>query len=204
MNMLLTRWWQRVTGFILSAGHACLLQYLYLHFTGYEAWTVDQIKHYHSPDFKGYMAAGHPEIEYPGVEVTTGPLGQGIANAVGMAMAGKQLAATYNKPGFPVIEGKIWCFTGDGCLQEGVGQEGKHMTEALIQQLTLEIDRFSIAAISMAGHWVLDNLILIYDNNAITVDGHIADCFTDDTSAKLKATGWHVIEVADGTNDVSL
>jgi dihydroxyacetone synthase len=127
-------------GFVLSAGHACLLQYLYLHFSGYEAWTLDQIRQYHAPVMSGSMAAGHPEIEYPGkysvspsllfanvpdtgVEVTTGPLGQGIANAVGLAMASKQLAATYNKDDLKVVDNKIWCFTGDGCLQEGVGQE---------------------------------------------------------------------------------
>ncbi|ORY25855.1 putative dihydroxyacetone synthase [Naematelia encephala] len=166
--------------FILSAGHACLLQYLMLHFSGYPAWTLDEIKNYHAPTMKG-IAAGHPEIEYPGIEVTTGPLGQGIANAVGMALAGKNAAAIYNKEGYPIIDGKIWCFTGDGCLQEGVGQE----------------------AISMAGHWGLDNLILIYDNNSITVDGSIANCFTDDTSAKLKATGWEVIDVYDGSNDLA-
>lgn len=113
-----------IAGFVLSAGHACLLQYLMLHFTGYEAWTMDQIKMYHAPVTEGSMAAGHPEIEYPGVEVTTGPLGQGIANAVGLAVASKQLAAQYNRDGHEVIGNKIWCFTGDGCLQEGIGQEG--------------------------------------------------------------------------------
>lgn len=96
-----------------------------LHFSGYEAWTLDEIKKYHSPSAEGHMAAGHPEIEFPGVEITTGPLGQGIANAVGLAMAGKQLGAQYNKDGFPLVDGKVWCFTGDGCLQEGVGQEGE-------------------------------------------------------------------------------
>jgi dihydroxyacetone synthase len=110
---------------VLSAGHACLLQYLYLHFSGYEAWTMDQIKQYHAPIMSGSMAAGHPEIEYPGCEVTTGPLGQGISNAVGMAMASKNLAAIYNKDDLKVVDNKIWCFTGDGCLQEGVGQECK-------------------------------------------------------------------------------
>lgn len=110
--------------FVLSAGHACLLQYLMLHFSGYSAWTMEEIRNYHAPTMKG-IAAGHPEIEFPGVEVTTGPLGQGIANAVGLAMAGKQIGAQYNREGFPVVDGKIWCFTGDGCLQEGVGQEGE-------------------------------------------------------------------------------
>jgi len=94
------------------------------------------------------MAAGHPEIEYPGVEVTTGPLGQGIANAVGLAMASKNLAAIYNRPGFDIVDNKIWCFTGDGCLQEGIGNE----------------------ALSLAGHLKLDNLIVIYDENSVCMD----------------------------------
>lgn len=163
---------------MLSAGHACLLQYLLLHFAGYEAWPLSQVKSYHAPAHG--MAAGHPEIEYPGIEVTTGPLGQGIANAVGLAVAGKHLAATYNRPDMPLVDGTVWCFTGDGCLQEGVGQE----------------------ALSLAGHWGLDNLVLIYDNNGVTVDGGIDSCFTEDTSAKARAMGWEVIDVADGTDDV--
>lgn len=167
--------------FVLSVGHASLLQYLMLHFAGYEGWTLDEVRKYHSPSVHS-MACGHPEIEYNGIEVTTGPLGQGIANAVGMAIAGKQAAARFNKPDFPLVEGKIWCMTGDGCLQEGVGQE----------------------ALSIAGHFGLDNLVLIYDNNRVTVDGSIDLCFTDDTSAKVKAMGWEVIEVYDGSNDVSV
>ncbi|WVF71758.1 transketolase [Kwoniella sp. CBS 6097] len=173
--------WFNRDRFVLSAGHACLFQYLFLHFSGYEAWTLDQIKLYHSPATKGSMAAGHPEIEYPGIEVTTGPLGQGISNAVGMAIAAKQLAATYNRDDVKVIDNKIWCFTGDGCLQEGVGQE----------------------SISLAGHLGLDNLILVYDNNRVTVDGSIDNCFTEDTSAKLAAQGWHVVDVYDGSNDLA-
>lgn len=89
---------------------------------------MEQIQQYHAPIMSGSMAAGHPEIEYPGCEVTTGPLGQGISNAVGMAMASKQLAATYNRDGLNVVDNKIWCFTGDGCLQEGVGQECKSIS----------------------------------------------------------------------------
>jgi dihydroxyacetone synthase len=107
-----------------------------LHFSGYSAWTMDEIKKYHAPTMDG-IAAGHPEIEYPGCEVTTGPLGQGISNAVGMAMAGKNLAATYNKDGYDVVSGKVWCFTGDGCLQEGVGQEGELTSILLALQLIL-------------------------------------------------------------------
>ena len=93
-----------------------------LHFSGYDKWSLDEIRKYHSPATDS-MATGHPEIEFPGIEASTGPLGQGIANAVGMAMAGKQAGARFNKDGFPVVTGKIWAMTGDGCLQEGVGQE---------------------------------------------------------------------------------
>lgn len=128
--------------------------------------------------------------------MTTGPLGQGISNAVGMAIASKQLAATYNRDGFPIVDNKIWCFTGDGCLQEGVGQECESSLEECI-------GRGLITAVSLAGHLGLDNLILVYDNNSVTVDGSIDNCFTEDTSAKLKAQGWHVIDVYDGSNDVS-
>ncbi|KAJ7673422.1 transketolase [Mycena rosella] len=170
--------WFNRDRFVLSAGHACLWQYIHLHLTGYEAWTLDALRQYHNPEFG--IAAGHPEIEFPGIELTTGLLGQGIANAVGLAMASKNLAATYNKPGLDIIDNKIWCFSGDGCLQEGVGQE----------------------ALSLAGHLRLDNLIVVYDDNSITVDGRIESCFTDDTSAKVKSIGFHVIEVYDGSNDL--
>ncbi|MCO5549785.1 hypothetical protein L7F22_003259 [Adiantum nelumboides] len=167
--------------FVLSAGHACLLQYIYLHLCGYKTWTMDMLKRYHSRDFIGSQSAGHPEIEFEGVEVTTGPLGQGVANAVGLAMASKHFAARYNKEDCKVVNNKIYCMTGDGCIQEGIGCE----------------------ALSMAGHLGLDNLILIYDNNRVTVDGNIDICFTEDTSAKVRAMGWEVIEVKDdATNDV--
>jgi dihydroxyacetone synthase len=86
---------------------------------------MDMLKRYHSHDFLHSQSAGHPEIEFEGIEVTTGPLGQGIANAVGMAMASKHLAARYNRPDYPIVDNKIWAMTGDGCLQEGVGQEGE-------------------------------------------------------------------------------
>ncbi|KAK7044130.1 hypothetical protein VNI00_007847 [Paramarasmius palmivorus] len=165
--------WFNRDRFVLSAGHACLFQYIMLHLTGYPIWTLDELKRYHSRDFQTSRAAGHPEIEQEvGIEVTTGPLGQGIANSVGLAIAAKQLAAQYNKPGFEgLIDNTIWCFTGDGCIQEGVGQE----------------------AISMAGHLGLDNLVLIYDANKITVDGTIAACFTEDVPLRFKAANWNVI-----------
>lgn len=140
------------------------------------------LKRYHGRDFVHSQAAGHPEIEFEGCEVTTGPLGQGIANSVGLAIASKHFAATYNRPGYEVVNNKIWCFSGDGCLQEGVGQE----------------------ALSLAGHMRLDNLILIYDDNSVTVDGNIDLTFTEKTCAKLTAYGWHVIDVpTDITNDTS-
>lgn len=105
----------------------------------------EMLKSYHS-ERADSLCPGHPEIEIEGVEVTTGPLGQGIANAVGLAMATKNLAATYNKPGFEVVNNRTWCMIGDACLQEGIGQE----------------------AISLAGHWRLDNLTVIYDNVGCT------------------------------------
>jgi dihydroxyacetone synthase len=96
------------------------------HLTGYDAWTMDELKGYADAKLNGYttIAHGHPEIECPGIEVTTGPLGQGIANAVGLAIASKNLAARFNEPGFEVVQSRIWCMTGDGCLMEGVAMEG--------------------------------------------------------------------------------
>ncbi len=140
-----------------------------------------------------------------------------------MAMAGKQLQAQYGKDGFDIIGHKIWCFTGDGCIQEGVGQEGTCLNEPkprivlpkdvlnlrhLVISKSLTNARDSspsivLSALSIAGHFGLDNLILIYDNNRVTVDGTIDNCFTDDTSAKLAAVGFHVIEVYDGSNDLA-
>ncbi|KFY85071.1 hypothetical protein V500_08727 [Pseudogymnoascus sp. VKM F-4518 (FW-2643)] len=148
---------------------------------GYKNMTMDQLKTYHSASRDSYCP-GHPEIEHAGIEVTTGPLGQGIANAVGMAMATKHLAATYNRPGFDIVNNTTWCMTGDACLQEGVGLE----------------------AISLAGHWKLNNLILIFDNNNVTCDGSADVANTEDINAKMAASGWNVIEVLDGSNDVQI
>jgi len=106
--------------------------------------TIEQLKSYHSTR-EDALCPGHPEIEHEGIEVTTGPLGQGIANAVGLAMATKSLAAQFNKPGYDLVDNHTWCMAGDACLQEGVGLE----------------------AISLAGHWKLNNLTLIYDNNQV-------------------------------------
>jgi len=141
--------------------------------------TMDQLKTYHSASTESFCP-GHPEIEHEGIEVTTGPLGQGIANAVGMAMATKNLAATYNRPGFDIINNTIWCMTGDACLQEGVGLE----------------------AISLAGHWKLNNLVLIFDNNNVTCDGSADIATSEDINTKMTASGWNVIEILDGSNDI--
>ncbi|KAK3938177.1 dihydroxyacetone synthase [Diplogelasinospora grovesii] len=165
--------------FVLSNGHACLLQYIFLHLTGYRSMTLDQLKSYHSERPDG-ICPGHPEIEHEGIEVTTGPLGQGVANAVGLAMATKNLAATYNRPGFDVVSNHTWCMIGDACLQEGVALE----------------------AISLAGHLRLNNLTIVYDNNQITCDGSVDLTNTEDVNAKMRACGWHVIDVEDGCYDV--
>ncbi|KAM5353000.1 hypothetical protein ACJ41O_005722 [Fusarium nematophilum] len=165
--------------FVLSNGHACLWQYLYMHLVGVKSMTLDQLKSYHSTNTDS-ICPGHPEIENEGVEVTTGPLGQGVANAVGLAMATKNLAATYNRPGFELINNMTWCMIGDACLQEGVGLE----------------------AVSLAGHWRLNNLCIIYDNNAITCDGTADVANTEDINAKMRATGWNVIDVLDGDSNV--
>ncbi|KIY03673.1 uncharacterized protein Z520_00364 [Fonsecaea multimorphosa CBS 102226] len=174
--------------FVLSNGHAAILLYVMLHVTGYVGMTLEELKMYANPKtvdpqtgtWKETLCHGHPEIEVPGVEVTTGPLGQGIANAVGLAIASKQLAATYNREGYDIITSRIFCTTGDGCLQEGVAQE----------------------AIAVAGHLKLDNLILCYDNNAVTCDGPLEWIVSEDTNAKMRALGWQVIDVFGGDSAV--
>jgi dihydroxyacetone synthase len=165
--------------FVLSNGHTCLFQYAFLHLTGYRDMTMDQLKSYHSNRWDS-ICPGHPEIEIEGIEVTTGPLGQGVANAVGLAMATKNLAATYNRPGYEVVSNHTWCMVGDACLQEGVALE----------------------AISFAGHLKLNNLTVIYDNNQITCDGSVDLTNTEDVDAKMRACGWDVISVEDGCYDV--
>ena len=152
------------------------------HLVGYDNWTMDELKGYGSAKTDGYktICHAHPEIEVPGVEVTTGPLGQGIANAVGLAIASKNVAARFNRPGFDVVQSRIYCVTGDGCLMEGVALE----------------------AISLAGSLQLNNLVLIYDNNQVTCDGPLNWINTEDINAKMRAQGWHVIEIEDGNYDV--
>lgn len=152
------------------------------HLVGYDAWTMDQVRGYANAKVNGYttLAHGHPEIEAPGVEVTTGPLGQGIANSVGMAIASKNLAARFNRPDFDIVQSRIYCMTGDGCLMEGVALE----------------------AIALAGHLQLDNLVLLYDNNQVTCDGPLDWINTEDINQKMRACGWCVVDVEDGSHDV--
>jgi len=148
-----------------------------LHLTGYDDWTMDDLKKFRQLNSK---TAGHPESAHPGIEVTTGPLGQGISNAVGLAIAERHLAAVFNKEGFPIINHKTWVFCGDGCLQEGVSGE----------------------AGSLAGHLGLSNLVVLYDDNHITIDGDTTLSFTEDVVKRYEAYGWHTIIVPDGNNDV--
>lgn len=152
------------------------------HLTGFDNWTMDELKGYGSAKTNGFttLCHAHPEIEVPGVEVTTGPLGQGVANAVGLAIASKNLAARFNRPEHEVVQSRIWCMTGDGCLMEGVALE----------------------SIALAGHLQLDNLVLIYDNNQVTCDGPLDWINTEDVNDKMRACGWHVLEIADGSFDV--
>ncbi|MBL7215742.1 MAG: transketolase [Phycisphaerae bacterium] len=168
--------WINRDRFVLSAGHGSMLLYSLLHLCGYDL-PLDELKTFRQ---WGSKTPGHPEYGHtPGVEVTTGPLGQGIANAAGMAIAQKYLAARYNKEQFPIFDYNIYVICGDGCLQEGVSGE----------------------ASSLAGHLGLDNLIVIYDDNHITIDGETDLSFTEDVVQRYKAYHWNVIEVGgDGEN----
>ncbi|CUM63861.1 uncharacterized protein PRCAT00001449001 [Priceomyces carsonii] len=165
--------------FVLSNGHTCLFQYAFHHLVGYKHMTMEQLKTYHSSDLNSYCP-GHPENEHPAIEVTTGPLGQGIANAVGLAIASKNLQATYNRPNFSVVDNHTFCMVGDACLQEGVALE----------------------AISLAGHLGLNNLTVIYDNNQITCDGSVDLTNTERIRDKFLACNWNVIDVEDGSYNV--
>ena len=167
------RWADR-DRFVLSNGHGSMLLYSLLHLTGYEAFTIDQLRNFRQ---LGYKTAGHPEFEAGGpVETTTGPLGQGITNAVGMAMAEKMLAAEFNRPGHDIVDHKTWVFLGDGCLMEGISHE----------------------ACSLAGTLKLGKLICLYDDNNISIDGEVDAWFTDDTAKRFEAYGWQVIDKVDG------
>lgn len=169
--------WLNRDRFVLSAGHGSMLLYSLLHLTGYRM-SLDDLKNFRQWDSK---TPGHPEYEPNlGIEVTTGPLGQGLANAVGMAIAQKYLANQFNRDGFPVFDYKIFAIASDGCLQEGVTAE----------------------ASSLAGHLGLDNLIVIYDDNHITIDGNTSLAFTEDVAKRYKAYGWNVIVVDGDGNDL--
>jgi len=172
------RWFNR-DRFVLSAGHGCMLLYALLHLTGYDSVTLDDIKQFRQ---WGSRTPGHPEtFETPGVEVTTGPLGQGISNAVGLAIAEAHLAAKFNKPGATLVDHYTYVLMGDGCNQEGVASE----------------------AASLAGHLGLGKLIALYDDNHITIDGNTAVSFTEDVLKRYEAYGWHVQHVADGNTYVA-
>ena len=165
--------WPNRDRFVVSNGHGSMLLYSLLHLAGYPL-SMDEIRNFRQ---FGYRTAGHPEYEPEmGVETTTGPLGQGLANAVGMAIAERVLAARFNRPGFEVIDHHTWVFTGDGCLMEGVSHE----------------------ACSLAGTLGLGKLIAFYDDNGISIDGEVEGWFTDDTPARFAAYGWHVVPAVDG------
>ena len=165
--------WADRDRFVLSNGHGSMLLYSLLHLTGY-ALPMDELRRFrqlHS------MTPGHPEVGVtPGVETTTGPLGQGIANAVGMALAEKLLAAEFNRPGLAIVDHHTYVFLGDGCLMEGISHE----------------------ACSLAGTLKLGKLIALYDDNGISIDGRVQAWFTDDTPKRFEAYGWHVIPAVDG------
>ncbi|MFC4975039.1 transketolase [Halomonas beimenensis] len=165
--------WPDRDRFVLSNGHGSMLLYALLHLTGYDVATDDLAR------FRrlGSRTPGHPEVGYtPGVETTTGPLGQGLANAVGMALAERQLAEEFNRDGLPIVDHHTYAFVGDGCLMEGISHE----------------------AASLAGTLGLGKLIVLYDDNGISIDGEVEGWFTDDTGKRFEAYGWQVIDGVDG------
>ena len=165
--------WANRDRFVLSNGHGSMLHYALLHLSGYEL-PIEELKNFRQLHSK---TAGHPERhETPGVETTTGPLGQGFANAVGFALAEKLLAQRYNREGFDVVDHRTWVLMGDGCMMEGVSHE----------------------AASLAGTWGLGKLTAFWDDNGISIDGEVHDWFTDDTPARFEAYGWHVVRGVDG------
>lgn len=169
--------WVNRDRFVLSNGHACALQYIILHLMGYKV----SMKDLQSFRQYGSLTPGHPEANHTdGVEVTTGPLGQGFANAVGLAIAEKNAAATFNRDGFELINNKTYVILGDGCMQEGVASE----------------------AASLAGHLRLDNLIAFYDDNKVSIDGDTSCSFTENVPARFQSYGWNILEVRDGDKDL--
>jgi transketolase len=165
--------WSGRDRFVLSNGHASMLLYALLHLTGYDL-PLSELRNFRQLHSK---TPGHPEVGVtPGVETTTGPLGQGLANAVGMALAEKLLAAEFNRDGHTIVDHHTYAFIGDGCLMEGISHE----------------------ACALAGAWKLDKLIAIYDDNGISIDGQVTPWFIDDTPARFRAYGWNVIGPIDG------
>jgi transketolase len=171
--------WMDRDRFVLSNGHGSMLIYALLHLTGYDL-PMEEIKRFRQLHSK---TPGHPEYGYtPGVETTTGPLGQGLANGVGMALAEKILAADFNRPGFDIVNHYTYVFLGDGCLMEGISHE----------------------ACSLAGTLGLGKLICFYDDNGISIDGHVEGWFTDDTPKRFEAYGWHVVPNVNGHDPVAV
>jgi len=171
--------WANRDRFVLSNGHGSMLLYSLLHLTGYDL-SIDEIRNFRQ---LGARTAGHPEYEPDlSIETTTGPLGQGIANAVGMALAERMLAAHFNRPGFEVADHRTWVFLGDGCLMEGISHE----------------------ACSLAGTLKLGKLIALYDDNNISIDGEVGGWFTDDTAKRFESYGWQVVENVDGHDSASI
>ena len=171
--------WPNRDRFVLSNGHGSMLIYALLHLTGYDL-SIDDLRQFRQLHSK---TPGHPEYGYaPGVETTTGPLGQGIANAVGMALSEKTLAAQFNRDGHMIVDHHTWVFLGDGCLMEGISHE----------------------ACSLAGTLGLGKLIAVYDDNGISIDGEVEGWFTDDTPKRFESYGWHVIPGVDGHDPVAV
>ncbi len=172
------KWFNR-DRFVLSNGHGSMLQYALLHLSGYDL-SLDELKHFRQLDSK---TPGHPEnFMTPGVETTTGPLGQGFANAVGMALAEKLLAQRFNRPEYAIVDHRTYVFMGDGCLMEGISHE----------------------AASLAGTWGLHKLVAFWDDNHISIDGNVEGWFTDDTPSRFEAYGWNVIRSVDGQDAVEI
>lgn len=167
--------WADRDRFVLSAGHGSMLLYALLHLSGYDL-SLDDLKNFRQ---WGSKTPGHPEYGHtPGVEITTGPLGQGFASAVGMALAERRLAAEFNRPGYNLVDHYTYVYAGDGCMMEGITSE----------------------AASLAGHWKLGKMICLYDDNRITIDGGTDLTFTEDVAVRFTAYGWHVVKVSDGNN----
>ncbi|AOM42714.1 transketolase [Xenorhabdus hominickii] len=171
--------WADRDRFVLSNGHGSMLIYSLLHLTGYDV-SIDDLKNFRQLHSK---TPGHPEYGYtPGVETTTGPLGQGIANAVGFAIAERTLAAQFNRPGHDIVDHHTYVFMGDGCMMEGISHE----------------------VCSLAGTLKLGKLVAFYDDNGISIDGEVEGWFTDDTAARFEAYGWHVIRGVDGHDSAAI